>query len=120
MNKKNTLFCIVLQRKDQEAECVIKTYRVSTLSPDEVAVPDNTMMYTFFEDETPEEVLSKFAFLKFKDNFLLNHVIMNLEFFDGNKIYVIGEKVVREGIKYCYNATIGSLIPIKGNMEIVS
>lgn len=115
--KNNTLFCIVAKKVEKLIEIEAKAYRVSTLDPEEVTVPENTIMFNFFEKMSPEDALENFVYLRIdKVNFI--DISIPEQFFRGQTLYFVGEKIMFGGRKCCINKKTDTIIPMIENAEI--
>lgn len=115
--KNNTLFCILAKKVERLIEIEARAYRVSTLDPEEVTVPENTIMFNFFEATSPEDALKDFAYFRI-DKEIFTNITIPGQFFKNQTIYYVGEKIMMGGRKCCINKKTDTIIPMIENAEI--
>ena len=93
-----------------------KLYRVSTKEPKELSVPENTLLYTIAENTFSEkEMYEQLMVIKVGMG-----VIAPKIFIEQRKIYAIGKEVIFDGIRWCLNENVGTLMPLLlDSMEVI-
>lgn len=106
-----------------EVPLFVKAFRLkSAHSPDEVSIPENTMIFAFVEADTnsPEELASSFVTLKL-GNFSRMSSSVNFHV-ENDKFYVVGKRVYINDIEVIYNEKLHAYIPVNlldENYEVV-
>ena len=112
-----------LHTPSNEVPLFVKAFRIkNATSPDEVSVPENTLMFAFVKAdvESPEELSS--SFITFKPGthaFMTSTVDISVE---NDKFFIIGEQVCIDGIDMIHNPKLHTYLPVQflnDNYEVV-